>query len=378
VVLLDVSLEETTDDSFCLSCHEMAENIAGEFERDLILPGSGERHASCSDCHLPQGRVPRLLRKLRAGRELYHHLVGTLATAERFDERRMAMAHAVWRDLERNESDACTRCHGDLAGQGTQSTLAGSYHARAEANGVGCADCHKGIAHALAPQAGDTRHGDAAACVDCHEPEWVESVWQASHSDPMAARNGPVSPQCGDCHVAASVHEQFPLDGKGLRGAAGRGAIASESRACSECHREGPTVTWDVRAHWLSEAACRSCHRLHPGEGSTLASAVQAATPNEMCTESCHVWAESNGGTAAAAAPDRQCMNCHNPHLPPDSDRCASCHPMTGPTLAEQSARARGFHERAEREKHECGECHQGIIHESSHAELMEIIPKSL
>jgi nitrate/TMAO reductase-like tetraheme cytochrome c subunit len=85
----------------------MTVNIGGEFEHTLWLPGAQKRHASRSQCHLPQEFVPRLQRKLRSGRELYHHLIGTLATPERFEARRMVMARAVWRDLRDNHSGEC-------------------------------------------------------------------------------------------------------------------------------------------------------------------------------------------------------------------------------------------------------------------------------
>ncbi len=109
--LLDSPLGWTTRDAFCLSCHEMATNIGGHFEQNLWLPGTEERHAGCADCHLPQRFVPRTLRKLRAARELYHHVIGTIATKEKFESRRMAMARTVWEDLQSNRSGECTGCH---------------------------------------------------------------------------------------------------------------------------------------------------------------------------------------------------------------------------------------------------------------------------
>jgi nitrate/TMAO reductase-like tetraheme cytochrome c subunit len=151
---LDSSMDATTSDSFCLSCHEMAVNIGGEFERSLWLPGLEERHASCSECHLPQEFLPRLRRKMRAGREFYHHLIGTISTPERFMERRMVMAEVVWQDLQRNGSSECTGCHhGDQVDSG-DSPAALAYHERAADTGTGCVDCHKGIAHELPDMTG--------------------------------------------------------------------------------------------------------------------------------------------------------------------------------------------------------------------------------
>ena len=77
-IVIDFSLEATTTDEFCFSCHEMGDNISGADEERLHLAGSGELHGRCADCHLPKPFLPRLRRKLRASAEIYHHLLGTL------------------------------------------------------------------------------------------------------------------------------------------------------------------------------------------------------------------------------------------------------------------------------------------------------------
>jgi nitrate/TMAO reductase-like tetraheme cytochrome c subunit len=373
--LLDSTLDATTSDSFCLSCHEMAVNIGGEFEHTLWLPGSEERHASCSECHLPQEFVPRLRRKLRAGRELYHHLIGTLDTPERFEARRMVMARAVWSDLQSNQSGECTACHrDDDEEQEEHSAAARAYHEHAAATGVACTGCHKGIAHPLPlPAPGESGHGDEGACLECHEAEEVEPIWRISHADPTGLGETPPSEQCGDCHGAGSTHSRSPLARAGLSMDAAPSADASGSRDCIECHREGPRVDWDVHAHGSAEAACGSCHRMHPSKGA----AQLAVGRDAACTKSCHTWIDDVSDTATDSA-EASCTSCHDPHLPPETSRCESCHRMDPASLAEQSAEARGFHERGERERIHCGECHKGIIHKSPHAELMETSPASL
>ena len=57
------------------------------------------------------------------------------------------------------------------------------------------------------------------------------------------------------------------------------------------------------------------------------------------------------------------CTGCHNPHGPLSSDRCLICHPRIPETLANESEKARRFHEVAERKGTECMRCHKGIAH---------------
>ncbi len=382
LLLLDSALGVTTDDSFCLSCHEMAVNIGGEFERNLRLPGSEERHASCSECHLPQELIPRLRRKLRAGRELYHHLAGTLATPELFEARRSAMARAVWRDLQSNRTGECTGCHDDANGAPeTQSTIARSYHERAAETGVACVGCHKGVAHELGPLAPvEEGHRGETACLECHAPERVEAIWHVSHSDPAGEGDTPPSEQCADCHLTGSSHMRFPLDRGGLHGGAVAMSDGSERAACIECHLEGPRVDWEVHAHGFTPAVCGSCHQIHPGEDTPR----PAAGLDAACTDSCHTWvgepnetAPTPASTGSTASGERSCVSCHDPHLPPETSRCESCHQMDGPALADQSEEAQRFHERGRREQIDCEECHKGIIHRSPHAELMDATPQT-
>ncbi|MAE93068.1 MAG: hypothetical protein CL910_00265 [Deltaproteobacteria bacterium] len=373
LLVLDSALEAATTDSFCLSCHEMAVNIGGEYEHRLRLPGSEERHATCAECHLPQDRLSRMRRKLRAGRELYHHLIGTVATPARFEARRMAMAGAVWRDLQRSGSGECTICHDDDGERESASAAARSYHERALVEGVACTGCHKGVAHAIRPPPpGEEGHGEPAACLGCHEPERVEAIWRASHSDPAALGETPPSGQCGDCHGAGSAHRHFPLPWDGAPPGAASAAEGAESQACIECHREGPRAEWEVRAHGFSETACGSCHRIHPAVGAMRS----ASGADAGCTESCHTRVAEMGRVVEPdASSEATCTSCHDPHLPPETSRCESCHRMDRAALDAQSPEARGLHERGVREQIHCGDCHKGMIHESPHVELMNAGP---
>ncbi len=147
---IDVVLHETSTDSFCLSCHELEVNIGYEYEGMSHAKNGRGIRVTCSDCHLPKPFVPKMQRKLRAIGEVYHHILGTIDTPEKFEGHRMTMATRVWAELNETDSRECRDCHqADLWDLAAQSEKARDYHSGALSKGKTCIDCHKGIAHKL-------------------------------------------------------------------------------------------------------------------------------------------------------------------------------------------------------------------------------------
>lgn len=147
VVSYGLSYTESTE--FCTSCHSMQYNQR-EYQDSLhYLNGSGVR-AGCSDCHVPRDFFPKLWAKLIATKDIYHEILGTIDTYEKFEAHRWRMANRVWDRMERTDSRECRECHDfgamDLAEQGRS---ARSRHAKAEDQGVTCIECHQGVAHYL-------------------------------------------------------------------------------------------------------------------------------------------------------------------------------------------------------------------------------------
>jgi cytochrome c-type protein NapC len=152
VIGFDVSMEATSTDEFCLSCHELADNAGKEFEGTSHHTNSSGFRATCNDCHLPREFGPKMVRKMRAIGEIYHHLKGTIDTPEKYDEQRMWMATKTWAFMNENDSRECRNCHKQAAWDlELQSEKAQQYHAGALAKGKTCIDCHKGLAHKLPP-----------------------------------------------------------------------------------------------------------------------------------------------------------------------------------------------------------------------------------
>ena len=152
VVGFDVTMAATNTNEFCLSCHELAENAGKEFEGTSHHTNASGLQATCSDCHVPHEFVPKMVRKIRAVGEVYHHLKGTIDTPEKYDEHRMWMATKTWEYMNARDSQECRNCHdGDAWKLELQSEKAKEYHDGPLAKGKTCIDCHKGIAHKLPP-----------------------------------------------------------------------------------------------------------------------------------------------------------------------------------------------------------------------------------
>ena len=57
------------------------------------------------------------------------------------------------------------------------------------------------------------------------------------------------------------------------------------------------------------------------------------------------------------------CSDCHDPHGPLNSGRCADCHEQTPTVLAKHSEKAQRFHKVAATRGTECMRCHRGLSH---------------
>jgi cytochrome c-type protein NapC len=111
---------------------------------------SGVR-AICSDCHVPKAWHYKMIRKIRATSELYHKILGTVDTAEKFEAKRLELAQRVWKTMKETDSRECRNCHLMTAMALTnQSRRARNQHDNSiigVEDGDTCIDCHKGIAH---------------------------------------------------------------------------------------------------------------------------------------------------------------------------------------------------------------------------------------
>ncbi|MDT8452867.1 MAG: NapC/NirT family cytochrome c [Gammaproteobacteria bacterium] len=141
-------LEMTNTEEFCISCHEMESTVYQELKETIHYTNPSGVRATCPDCHVPRPWIHKIIRKIQASSELYHHFMGTLDTPEKFEAHRRELAQHVWQVMKETDSRECRNCHStDSMNLMAQSQRARTRHEQATENGETCIDCHKGIAH---------------------------------------------------------------------------------------------------------------------------------------------------------------------------------------------------------------------------------------
>ncbi|WP_448189320.1 NapC/NirT family cytochrome c [Azospirillum sp. sgz301742] len=144
----NTAMEATNQLDFCVSCHEMKDNVYAEYKKTIHFQNRTGVRATCPDCHVPKDWVHKIMRKIQASNEVYHWLLGSVDTPEKFDAKRLELAKHEWARFKANDSLECRNCH-SFAGMAAdkQKQRAKKQHEMARADGMTCIDCHKGIAH---------------------------------------------------------------------------------------------------------------------------------------------------------------------------------------------------------------------------------------
>lgn len=144
----NTAMEATNTLEFCISCHEMEENVYQEYKKTIHYTNRAGVRATCSDCHVPDPWVHKVVRKIKASNEVLHKIMGTIDTPEKFNEKRLTLAKNVWRTMKETDSRECRNCH-DFGTMNPEDQVgrARKQHLNAMKAGNTCIDCHKGIAH---------------------------------------------------------------------------------------------------------------------------------------------------------------------------------------------------------------------------------------
>ena len=147
----NTAMEVTNTEAFCTSCHEMEANVYAELQGTIHFTNRSGVRAICSDCHVPHAWPLKMARKMQASKEVYGKIFGTINTREKFEAKRLELAHHEWDRMKANDSLECRNCHSTEAMDITrQSKRAADLHERFLFTGqMTCIDCHKGIAHQL-------------------------------------------------------------------------------------------------------------------------------------------------------------------------------------------------------------------------------------
>ncbi|WP_296802536.1 NapC/NirT family cytochrome c [Thiolapillus sp.] len=143
------AMEKTNTLEFCIGCHEMKDNVYQEYKPTIHYSNRTGVRAECPDCHVPKEWIYKVIRKIQASNELYHHfIVKDVDTPEKFDAKRLELAKHVWAAMKDTDSRECRNCHNfESMNPKFQRPRARKQHLNAFETGQTCIDCHKGIAH---------------------------------------------------------------------------------------------------------------------------------------------------------------------------------------------------------------------------------------
>jgi cytochrome c-type protein NapC len=144
------AMELSNTETFCISCHEMEENVYQELQETVHFSNRTGVRATCPDCHVPKEWIYKIQRKIQASNELFHKVMGTIDTPDKFEAKRLELAMHVWRAMKTTDSRECRNCHKfDSMDLSRQEYRSAERHEQAMDENQTCIDCHKGIAHHL-------------------------------------------------------------------------------------------------------------------------------------------------------------------------------------------------------------------------------------
>ena len=296
----NTAMEATNTETFCRSCHEMNDFVYAEYKgtiHDVNRSGVG---AVCSDCHVPKDWTHKIIRKIKASREVWGKLTGSISTPEKFDEKRLHLAMNEWGRMKSTDSRECRNCHGfDSMMPEFQKPRARQQHLNAMEAGQTCIDCHKGIAH---KDLRDRADPDYLEALETPNPAFAREIPQ-EYLDSLAY----ITEKEAEEAAAAKAAQKADREAVDARVAAAVAAAVEETRAEEQAKAAGtPTDT-------ASPAAAEA-------SGTTVApgidwSAIAAADltlfyPGQASFE----WVQ-NGGTHGGARP-----------LTKGGDACTTCH----------------------------------------------------
>ena len=148
----NTAMEVSNTETFCISCHEMRNFVYQEYKQTTHYNNRTGVRAICSDCHVPKEWAHKFVRKIQATNELFHKIMGSINTKEKFEAKRLELAENVWKTMKATDSRECRNCHAlvymDLEKQDKSARKKHTLKRKQE-KGETCIDCHKGIAHSL-------------------------------------------------------------------------------------------------------------------------------------------------------------------------------------------------------------------------------------
>jgi len=142
-------LEYTNSLEFCISCHEMESTVYQEYKLSPHYQNPSGVRVVCADCHVPKEWSAKMIRKITAVSDIYHTLIGSVDTPEKFEAKRRALAERVWEGMKASNSRECRNCHSyeAMAFHKQRNEARQKMQTEAAPKNMACIECHKGIAH---------------------------------------------------------------------------------------------------------------------------------------------------------------------------------------------------------------------------------------
>jgi cytochrome c-type protein NapC len=100
----NTAMEATNSMEFCISCHEMRDNVYQEYKKTIHYSNRTGVRAVCSDCHVPKDWSHKMVRKVQASAEVWGKLMGTIDTREKFEANRLRLAENEWARMKATDS----------------------------------------------------------------------------------------------------------------------------------------------------------------------------------------------------------------------------------------------------------------------------------
>ncbi len=173
----NTAMEATNTKEFCVSCHEMRDFVYEEYKgtiHDVNRSGVG---AVCSDCHVPKDWTHKMIRKIKASKEVWGKITGKINTEEKFETHRLSLAMNEWQRMKRTDSRECRNCHDfESMMPEFQKPRARQQHLNAMTTGQTCIDCHKGIAHS---NIRDRATDEYLEALEAPDPRFIREIPEA-------------------------------------------------------------------------------------------------------------------------------------------------------------------------------------------------------
>jgi len=284
----NTAMEATNTTEFCIGCHEMEDNVYQEYTPTIHYSNRTGVRAGCPDCHVPRPWIHKVVRKIKASREVFYWLTGKIDTKEKFNEHRFELAQNVWQAMKDTDSRECRNCHNfESMNPEFQKPRARKQHLNAFETGQTCIDCHKGIAH---HDVRDKLSDEALEKLEAPNPAYIREV-------PKEYREGLARIEAKEAAdkvkmKEAKIAEQAKVDEKIAAAVAQALANQTTNAKPKAASNKAPSQASNINLDW-GKAKSTDIGVFYPGTASIewilgrKHGGKRAFTKGDRCTE-CH------------------------------------------------------------------------------------------